>query len=115
MGKFVIVVIATLAITTQVQALTLSGVKLKSLNLDKGAGEAVFISTTVPTTVRGCHTDLNWNFVLPLSTAFDRAVYASLLSALTTGKPVDIEGTNDCAFFATIESVKRVRVWDQLP
>lgn len=108
-----IMFVIQLATLPNAMALTLNGITIKSLNIEKPLGELVFMSTSVSPTPHGCHTDVNWNFTLPLNTSLDRQIYASLLAAMLSGKKVDIEGTSTCSSFATIESVKRVRVHSQ--
>lgn len=110
-GLFVYII--QLVTLPNAMALTLNGITIKSLNIEKPLGELAFVSTSAAPTPHGCHTDVNWNFVLPVSTSLDRQIYASLLAAMLSGKKVDIEGASTCSSFTTIESIKRVRVHSQ--
>lgn len=94
------------------QARALYGDRVSSLNLDKTCGDVLFIRIYSPPVSFGCHTDLNWSYVLPLRTALDRQIFASLMAAMMAGKHVDIDGTNECSAFPKIEEVRQISVYD---
>ena len=107
------VLLALLIYIPQSMAQSLNGVMISSLNIDRPLGELLFISTNVTPTPHGCHSDGNWNFVLPIATNIDKQIHASLLAAMMSGKKVDIEGSGECSTFPAIEGIKRIRVYGQ--
>jgi hypothetical protein len=57
----------------------------------------VYIRASVAPVVGGCLVDGNWNFVLPMQTDMDKAVYSALLSAQAQKAKVRLYGTGTCA------------------
>ena len=94
----------------------LTGVSIDELHFNRGLGNKVFIRTSILPQNQGkitCHTDNNWNYVLPLANEVDRSIYATLLAALSSGKLVRIWDSNSCdssSGYSTIESLHAVSV-----
>lgn len=111
-----LVLLTTVFIPNIVVSATLSGVQIDKLNLNLGLGSKVFIRTSVSPQEQariGCHTDNNWNFVLPLENNLDTSIYSSLLAALASGKTVTLVGTNNCnenSGYPTIETLRNFTI-----
>lgn len=89
----------TLAIITgeSLFAATQSNVTLERVNINKPLGNLVFIRTSQPPTPSGCHTDTNWNFVMPYDSELDKAMYSMLLSAMASNMTVELHGSGSCS------------------
>jgi hypothetical protein len=72
-------------------------------------GEIVFIKTDKSkSSVPGCHTNLSWDFVMPLTSEHDKKLYAMLLAARASGTPVGLSGAGHCNHFGSIESLSGI-------
>ena len=72
----------------------------------KTLGEILFIKTDKSkTSLPGCHTNLSWDFVMPLVTEHDKKLYAMLLAARAAQTPVSLTGAGTCDHFGSIESL----------
>jgi hypothetical protein len=89
-------------------ASTLQGVKITRLHINRGLPQKVFITTSTPVSAQphpACATDLQWNYVMPLVTDTEKAMYASLLAAYTSQSSIDLIGPDACDVYPTIESL----------
>jgi hypothetical protein len=72
----------------------------------KTYGEILFIKTDKSkTSLPGCHTNLSWDFVMPLVTEHDKKLYAMLLAARAAQTPVSLSGAGTCDHVGSIESL----------
>lgn len=72
----------------------------------KTYGEILFIKTDKSkTNMPGCHSNLSWDYVMPLVTEQDKKLYAILLSARAAQTPVSLSGAGSCDHFGSIESL----------
>lgn len=114
MKKYIL--LAILLIPEIAMPTTLSAVQIEKLNLNRSLGSKIFIRTSASPqeqTRIECHTDNNWNFVLPLESDLDKSIYSSLLAALASGKTVTLTGTNGCdesSGYSTIETLKNFTI-----
>jgi hypothetical protein len=76
---------------------------------NKAYGEMVFIKTDkTKSSVPGCHTNLSWDFVMPLVSEHDKKLYAILLAARAGQTTVSISGLGNCDTFGSIETVSGI-------
>ena len=98
---------ATMAFSTFCVASSMSGVTITRLSINRGVPQKIFISTSTPVSLQShpsCATDTNWNFVIPLVSDTDKALYATLLAAYTSQSLVDLVGPDACDVYPTVES-----------
>jgi hypothetical protein len=74
----------------------LQNVTIVSLATNRSTGY-VYIRASVAPVVGGCLVDGNWNFVLPIQTDMDKALYSALLAAQAQKAKVRLYGTGTCA------------------
>ena len=90
-------VFGLLAVTEVANATTdLVGVNISLLNINKDAGNYLFVRASVPPVVGGCQTDANWSFVLPLQAEIDNKIFSMLLAAQAAQSKVRLTGTGTC-------------------
>jgi hypothetical protein len=88
------------------QAADILNAKLVSIGSTKAYGEILFIKTDkVKTGVPGCHSNLSWDYVMPLITEQDKKFYAMLLAARAAETPISLSGAGTCDHFGSIESL----------
>lgn len=76
---------------------------------NKAYGEIVFIKTEkTKSSVPGCHINLSWDFVMPLTTEHDKKLYAMLLAARSAQQPISLSGSGNCDTFGSIETVSGI-------
>ncbi|MEK6747714.1 MAG: hypothetical protein AABY83_00725 [Pseudomonadota bacterium] len=96
------------------EASQLSG-KVKTLGLNKGFGNILFIELDQPKTrntgavtdAPSCQTNA-WSYVLSISTDLDmgKEIMSMLVAARASGSTVTLAGTDDCGVFGSIETLK---------
>ena len=59
-----------------------------------------------------CHTPPDWDFMLDISTAEGRAVYATLLAAMLQKKTIRVIGDGVCTIASNYEDVRYVYIYD---
>jgi hypothetical protein len=80
------------------------------ISSSKAYGEILFIKTDkAKTGIPTCHSNLSWDFVLPLVSEHDKKLYAMLLSARVAQTPLSLSGTGTCDHFGSIETL--VGIW----
>jgi hypothetical protein len=83
---------------------------IKKLQINKGYGVFVFINIdVVPTGAPACESG-TWQYTLSLTNPGDSQMYAMLLTAYTTGAPVDLGGTGACSDVGFVESLSAVQL-----
>jgi hypothetical protein len=80
------------------------------LHFNKSFPNLLFIKSDKWQIKISCHTDSNWNYVLPLESSEDKAFYAMLLGASIAGKSLTLRGTGECSAGSinTIEKLNSV-------
>jgi len=69
-------------------------------------GEILFIKTDKSKSgLPGCHTNLSWDYVMPLTTEHDKKLYALVMAARASQTPVSLNGTGTCDHFGSVESL----------
>lgn len=92
----------------------ISNVTIEKLHINKSIGEVLFIVTSSDQSKVGCHTDNNWNYVMPLTSELDKTLYSALLAAYVSQSKVQIIGTGECgSAFANIESLDKFYIYQQ--
>jgi hypothetical protein len=77
-----------------------------NLAINKSFGNFVFVKLDKPHAVPiACAINGSWQYTLPLSTEVDKRMFALLVTAQTTGKPVSINGAGACNEFGAVESM----------
>lgn len=72
----------------------------------KTYGEILFIKTDKSkTSLPSCHSNLSWDYVMPLVNEHDKKLYALLLSARAAQTPVSLSGAGTCDHFGSVESL----------
>lgn len=75
----------------------LNNVSVEAININKGLGAHLFIRTSAAPVQNGCHTDPNWNYVLPLNDDLSKHIFSILLAAQTSKAKVTLTGTGTCS------------------
>ncbi len=93
---------------------SLNSVTVKDLNVNRNTSQ-VFVRTSIAPSEQArvsCHEDNDWNFTFIMSAEVDKAIFSTLLAALTANKIVNIVGTNDCTDtgYTKVEEVKWVTI-----
>lgn len=99
-----------LLLSSGVLAGSVSGTLITRLMVDRSQGERIFIRIDgAVANSPSCNTNGTWQFVLPLTTEFEKDTITSLLlSAHMANKKVRLDGNNTCDSFSSIETLKRV-------
>jgi hypothetical protein len=80
------------------------------ISSSKQFGEILFIKTNKSkTNIPGCHSNLSWDFVVPLVSEHDKKLYSMLLAARVAQTPITLSGTGTCDHFGSIESL--IGIW----
>jgi hypothetical protein len=75
------------------------------ISSSKQFGEILFIKADKPkTNIPGCHSNLSWDFVMPLVIEDDKKIYAMVLAARVAQTPITLSGAGTCDHFGSIES-----------
>jgi hypothetical protein len=83
---------------------------IKNLQINKNYGVFVFINIDVnPTGAPACESS-SWQYTLSLTNPGDSQLYAMLLTAYTSGAPIDIGGTGACSDVGFVESAAYVQL-----
>jgi hypothetical protein len=82
--------------STHVHSSELLNAKIR-LHFNKNFPNLLFIRSDKWQIKESCHTDQNWNYVLPLKSYEDKAMYAMLLSASIAEKKISLRGTSECS------------------
>ncbi len=87
-----------------------SNAHIKNLQINKGYGVFVFVNIDVaPTGAPACE-NASWQYTLSLTNPGDAQMYAMLLTAYSTGAPIDFTGTGTCSDVGFVESVLAVQL-----
>lgn len=73
--------------------------------LDQNNGVKAYVKPAAAMAAAGCRTNLNWPFVIDISTEYGKRLYAAVLTAHTAGKPVVLRGTDACDLHAGVETL----------
>ncbi len=86
-------------LAAQASARTIDNITIKTLGIDSGFPNKVFITINEPATITGrpaCHKNASWSFVLDLNSADRDKMYAMLLAAKHSNSKVMIAGSGTC-------------------
>lgn len=102
---------AFVAFAVPLQAGTILDASLTRLAIVKTHGDIVFVKAdrskdSLPT----CHTNLSWDFVMPLISEQDKKLYAMLLVARSSQMTVSLSGTGTCDHFGSIETLMGIHL-----
>ena len=76
------------------------------LQISKSFGNFVFVALDKPHAVPiACAINTGWQYTLSLAGEVDKRMFALLVTAQTTGKPVSIRGAGACNEFGAVESM----------
>ena len=85
------------------------GARVLVLGIYKSAGNFVLVKLDkAPALPLACSVNHEWNYTLPLATEIDKKLFALLVTAHATGKPVTITGVGSCNEFREAESIDSV-------
>jgi len=89
-------------------ASTTSITKIKEIMLDQNNGIKVYLKVEDSLPNVGCRTNLNWPFVIDISTDFGRSLYSALLMSYASKSKVIVHGFGTCTVHNGVETVKRI-------
>jgi len=103
---FALAILMFLCSAVPAQAGDLADANVVRIGSTKTFGDILFIKTDkAKTSLPGCHTNLSWDYVMPLVTEQDKKLYAMLLAARAAQTPVSLGGAGTCDHFGSIESL----------
>lgn len=73
--------------------------------LDQNNGVRAFVKPAAAMAAAGCRTNVNWPFVIDISTDYGKRLYAAVLTAYTATRPVVFKGTNACDLHTGVETL----------
>lgn len=73
--------------------------------LDQNNGVRAFVKPAVAMAAAGCRTNVDWPFVIDISTDYGKRLYAAVLTAYTATRPVVFKGTNACDLHTGVETL----------
>jgi len=85
--------------------------RVLDLAINKSFGNFVFVKLDNPHAAPiACAVNGYWQYTLPLDSEVDKKMFALLVTAQTTEKPVSINGAGACNEFAHVESMVVLRL-----
>ena len=73
--------------------------------LDQNNGVRAYVKPAVAMAAAGCRTNVDWPFVIDISTDYGKRLYAAVLTAYTASRPVVFKGTNACDLHTGVETL----------
>lgn len=109
--RFAIAVVTVLCAQTGSASSDISNTTVVDVSINRDYGPYVFIRVaTAPANPAACSSNGYWHYTLPLSGDGVREIYSMLLTAHVSGATVDLSGLGVCNEFASVESLRSLRV-----
>lgn len=98
---------SVLFVTSAFAGSNLENTKIIQVAMNRSIGEFIFIRVaSTPTGIPGCSNHGFWHYTLPVASAGDKAIYASLVAAMISGATVNVSGYGSCTEFASVETLQ---------
>lgn len=102
--KHFLMTAALVLISAPACATTVSSTVSKVM-LDQNNGVRAFVKPAAAMAAAGCRANVDWPFVIDISTDYGKRLYAAVLTAYTASRPVVLKGTNACDLHPGVETL----------